>query len=966
MPLNLGFRPSDAAEMRPWSPSILLFLIVVAGFLISGSLTPSAWTAGSHAFPLTSDEVLAAEDFWSPSQRTAGLPSRLALPSPAVSSELFPAKDPARSAETLAPASRSILSLASVDEYGKILVVRENGTLRLRDTKTSDCEWEISTGSRLKEQWNGNGTEHFYSIGEDWALYEHHKEFGKRKLDMTLEESIYKLAKVDGRIAVLGSISTTIIYVDESTGKILFRYTLPSVDDVESAFDEKAIQEFQNYARIGSILTIVRKDYSLKSLSFGETLWSLRAAQFTAHRGQKEKWLLLSQDNAPAVFPLSEENVPVYFMPEDYMHPLPSDPQDPIALDGSNETQTLFKFPLFLHETGNVSFGEEGAPSTISNTVLSASSCPSWGFVASPPQLVNTSHILTLSPHDMQTHLQPYRDDDTSLVRPGHSAEVLQATYGIFALLVILLVILAFGLYVKLRGEVKSDKQLIGSKGIQCAVPNSKKRRNRKVANAKNGVSANRINSPNSSENENFDATGHTHHKINERYPFLQLVRDNHGHDGRWIGRLLVLNLEIAMGSNGTVVLEGVYDGRPVAVKRLLRAHHDIAFKEIQNLIASDQHPNIVRWYGVEQDLDFVYISLERCLCSLGDLIQLCANSPSDTDISETPDSTYISELKVRLDFSKNISNNPELWTEDGCPSSRLLKLMRDVVSGLAHLHEIGIIHRDLKPQNVLISSDKFLTAKLSDMGISKRLPENMSSLGHHATGYGSSGWQAPEQLLHGRQTRAVDLFSLGCILFFCITKGKHPFGNHFERDSNIINNRVDLFLVDHIPEAVHLLSQLLDADPEKRPSAIGVLHHPFFWSSEMRLSFLRDVSDRVELEDRGSQTEFLEALENVSPVAFGGKWNDKLDIAFINDMGRYRKYNFEFTRDLLRVIRNKLNHYRELADELQEILGPVPEGFDHYFSKRFPNLLIEVYKVIFRYCRQEVCFQKYFESIVF
>lgn len=83
--------------------------------------------------------------------------------------------------------------------------------------------------------------------------------------------------------------------------------------------------------------------------------------------------------------------------------------------------------------------------------------------------------------------------------------------------------------------------------------------------------------------------------------------------------------------------------------------------------------------------------------------------------------------------------------------------------------------------------------------------------------GSGSSGWQAPEQLLHGRQTRAVDLFSLGCILFSCVTKGKHPFGNHFERDSNIVNNRMDLFLVDHIPEAEHLLCQLLHPDPQMR-----------------------------------------------------------------------------------------------------------------------------------------------------
>lgn len=57
------------------------------------------------------------------------------------------------------------------------------------------------------------------------------------------------------------------------------------------------------------------------------------------------------------------------------------------------------------------------------------------------------------------------------------------------------------------------------------------------------------------------------------------------------------------------------------------------------------------------------------------------------------------------------------------------------MVSGLAHLHELGIIHRDLKPQNVLIIKERSLSAKLSDMGISRRLLGDMSSLGHHATG---------------------------------------------------------------------------------------------------------------------------------------------------------------------------------------------------------------------------------------
>lgn len=80
--------------------------------------------------------------------------------------------------------------------------------------------------------------------------------------------------------------------------------------------------------------------------------------------------------------------------------------------------------------------------------------------------------------------------------------------------------------------------------------------------------------------------------------------------------------------------------------------------------------------------------------------------------------------------------------------------------------------------------------------------------------GYGSSGWQAPEQLRHERQTRAVDLFSLGCLLFFCITGGKHPYGENLERDLNIVNARKDLFLIDHLPEATDLVSKLLDPNP--------------------------------------------------------------------------------------------------------------------------------------------------------
>ena len=149
------------------------------------------------------------------------------------------------------------------------------------------------------------------------------------------------------------------------------------------------------------------------------------------------------------------------------------------------------------------------------------------------------------------------------------------------------------------------------------------------------------------------------------------------GHIGeRKIGKLLLSKKEIAKGSNGTVVLEGIYDGRPVAVKRLVQTHHDVALKEIQHLIASDEHPNIVRWHGVEYDEDFVYLSLERCNCSLSDLIYICSDS-QDQVVNLDRNSNFLNEYIVRLHSIMEPNKDFELWKTNGYPSPQLLKLMR-------------------------------------------------------------------------------------------------------------------------------------------------------------------------------------------------------------------------------------------------------------------------------------------------
>uniref|UniRef100_A0A059DBG6 Protein kinase domain-containing protein n=1 Tax=Eucalyptus grandis TaxID=71139 RepID=A0A059DBG6_EUCGR len=373
------------------------------------------------------------------------------------------------------------------------------------------------------------------------------------------------------------------------------------------------------------------------------------------------------------------------------------------------------------------------------------------------------------------------------------------------------------------------------------------------------------------------------------------------GTPGCWIGKLFVSNTEIAKGKN---------------------------------------------------DQNFMYLALERCACSLDDLIRAHSNSSEKSVFPDDLASNAIIEYRIRLDSVKGTTQDVNLWREDGHPSPLLLKLMRDVVSGLVHLHHLGIIHRDLKPQSVLITKE--LCAKLSDMGSSQRLPKDKSPSGYHVPNCGTLALHTPEQLSPAHQMCSVDLFGLGCILFFCITGGKHPFGDGLKGDNIIKEYLIDLSPVEFLPEAADLFARLLNPNSNLRPKALEVLHHPLIWNSKTRLSFLRDASDWVELKARGTNSDLMEKLESIAQQVFDEEWNGKIDHKVIKHMRRFRVYKFEKARDLLRIVRNTFCHAIGLPWKIQEIVGSSPEDMDSYFVKRFPRLLIETYRFVSMCCKDD------------
>jgi len=78
---------------------------------------------------------------------------------------------------------------------------------------------------------------------------------------------------------------------------------------------------------------------------------------------------------------------------------------------------------------------------------------------------------------------------------------------------------------------------------------------------------------------------------------------------------------------------------------------------------------------------------------------------------------------------------------------------------------------------------------------------------------------------------------------------------------------------------------------------------------------------------DAGASTDLC-ACEPCVQARHPARAQARLDAELLGNLGRYRRYRAGSLRDLLRVIRNKHNHWRELPEPLQARLGPPPDGF--------------------------------------
>src|ERR1700712_1448562 len=135
-------------------------------------------------------------------------------------------------------------------------------------------------------------------------------------------------------------------------------------------------------------------------------------------------------------------------------------------------------------------------------------------------------------------------------------------------------------------------------------------------------------------------------------------------------------------------------------------------------------------------------------------------------DWGEIDGNLYIDMRLVRGSTMQDLLENGPI------EPARAVELVTQVAAALDAAHAAGLIHRDVKPQNIIVTPNDF--SYLVDFGIAEA--QGDSGLTMTGTYVGTVNYMAPERFSgQGGATSAVDVYSLACVLYECLT-GASPF----------------------------------------------------------------------------------------------------------------------------------------------------------------------------------------------
>uniref|UniRef100_G3T4D6 non-specific serine/threonine protein kinase n=1 Tax=Loxodonta africana TaxID=9785 RepID=G3T4D6_LOXAF len=276
---------------------------------------------------------------------------------------------------------------------------------------------------------------------------------------------------------------------------------------------------------------------------------------------------------------------------------------------------------------------------------------------------------------------------------------------------------------------------------------------------------------------------------------------------------------QLGDGTYGSVLMgKSNESGELVAIKRMKRKFYSwdecMNLREVKSLKKLN-HANVIKLKEVIRENDHLYFVFE-----------------------------YMKENLYQLMKDRN-----KLF-----PESVIRNIMYQILQGLAFIHKHGFFHRDMKPENLLCMGPELV--KIADFGLARELRSQPPY-----TDYVSTRWyRAPEVLLRSSvYSSPIDVWAVGSIMAELYTlrplfpgtsevdeifkicqvlgtpkKSDWPEGYQLASSMNFrFPQCVPINLRTLIPnasnEAIQLMTEMLNWDPKKRPTASQALKHPYF-----------------------------------------------------------------------------------------------------------------------------------------
>ena len=170
------------------------------------------------------------------------------------------------------------------------------------------------------------------------------------------------------------------------------------------------------------------------------------------------------------------------------------------------------------------------------------------------------------------------------------------------------------------------------------------------------------------------------------------------------------------------------------------------------------------------------------------------------------------------MEFIDGLSLQEKLDRQGSLELKEILRIGRQIASGLAAAHHQGLIHRDIKPANILLQNG-VQRVQITDFGLARAIDDvEMTRTGEVS---GTPVYMSPEQAMGQPMDGRSDLFSLGSVLYAMCT-GRAPF--RAETTIAVLRRVCDerprpvRHVTPEIPESLAaLIDRLLEKDPNHR-----------------------------------------------------------------------------------------------------------------------------------------------------